>query len=89
MTITKTHGSFDLGNIIGVLPTCEWVLHGGCRYLDRLIQNYRHRVGVLREALGKSSIRVTTIPDGGYFMWCRLPPGMNASSLLPFAKKVC
>jgi DNA-binding transcriptional MocR family regulator len=60
--------------------------------LDQLVETlratYRQRRGVLLDALGRhlpegcSWMR----PGGGFFVWMRLPPGVDTTALLPIAE---
>jgi 2-aminoadipate transaminase len=49
---------------------------------------YRHKRDVMLDAIarefpaGASALR----PQGGFFVWCRLPEGMSATALLPLAE---
>jgi 2-aminoadipate transaminase len=57
-------------------------------HIEELITLYRHKRDVMLEAIGRefpaevSSLR----PEGGFFVWCKLPTGMRATELLPLAE---
>ena len=65
------------------------VMKGG--FLDRHIPTiralYKAQRDAMLEALAKDMPSVVTwnTPDGGMFLWARLPEGMNAQELLPVA----
>jgi len=59
------------------------------RYLEGLIATYRSRAEVLVAALQRhlpSSITFRP-PEGGYFVWLRLPPDQDSSRLLTAARR--
>jgi 2-aminoadipate transaminase len=57
-------------------------------HIQELISLYRHKRDVMLEAIGREfPTEVTTIrPEGGFFIWCRLPAGMSATTLLKAAE---
>lgn len=59
------------------------------QYLDHLIAVYRRRAGALVEALRRHLPDSVSFhpPEGGYFVWLRLPPGMDSYRLLNAARK--
>jgi 2-aminoadipate transaminase len=57
-------------------------------HIQDLIALYRHKRDVMLEAIGREfPAEVATIrPEGGFFIWCRLPAGMSATALLKAAE---
>jgi 2-aminoadipate transaminase len=57
------------------------------RHIEKLISSYRVRRNVMIEALRNSFEDGTTWtePEGGLFLWVKLPSGISASELLPKA----
>jgi 2-aminoadipate transaminase len=57
-------------------------------HIQELIALYRHKRDVMLEAIarefppGVQALR----PAGGFYIWCRLPPGMSATALLAQAE---
>jgi len=53
------------------------------RHLERVRGEYRRRRDAMVEALKEHCPKVEfTVPEGGYFIWCRLPRGIAARKLL-------
>jgi 2-aminoadipate transaminase len=56
-------------------------------HIAELVQAYRHKRNVMLDAIKRelpTEVRYIH-PEGGFFVWCRLPDGMRASALLPVA----
>jgi 2-aminoadipate transaminase len=53
------------------------------RHLPKIIADYKHRAGVMMEAIRRHFPREVTWvePEGGMFVWCTLPKGLKASEL--------
>ena len=57
-------------------------------HIQELIALYRRKRDVMLAAIrrefpaGVAALR----PEGGFFIWCKLPPGMSATALLPLAE---
>lgn len=60
---------------LGLLPT----------YLDGLRDTFRVRAAALCEALATLPDVEFVAPQGGYFVWLKLPAGVSATQLLPIA----
>ena len=62
---------------------------GGQReWLERLTSDYAAASGALVDALRAEGVfEVEAPPDGGYFMWVKLPDGVDADALLPVAEQ--
>src|ERR687887_18292 len=58
-------------------------------HIQELIALYRHKRNVMLEAIAREfPTQVTTLrPEGGFFIWCRLPAGMSAAALLKAAEE--
>jgi len=58
-------------------------------HIQELIALYRHKRDVMLGAIAREfPAGVTTLqPKGGFFIWCRLPPGMSAAALLKAAEQ--
>jgi len=58
-------------------------------HIQELIALYRHKRDVMLDAIAREfPTEVTTLrPDGGFFIWCRLPAGMSATVLLKAAEE--
>jgi 2-aminoadipate transaminase len=58
------------------------------RHIQELIALYRHKRDVMLHAIAHEfPPEVTTLrPEGGFFIWCRLPVGMSATTLLKEAE---
>ena len=58
-------------------------------HIQELIALYRHKRDMMLEAIAREfPAGVTTLqPKGGFFIWCRLPPGMSAAALLKAAEQ--
>jgi 2-aminoadipate transaminase len=57
------------------------------RHIPNIIRDYKHRAGVMMEAIRRHfppSVEYLE-PEGGMFVWCRLPRGMRASELFKAA----
>ena len=52
-------------------------------HIEELIALYHHKRDVMLEAIGREfpADVVTLRPEGGFFVWCRLPQGMSAAAL--------
>ncbi len=53
-------------------------------HIARLREHYRQKCDLMLEAISRefpAEVRVDR-PDGGFFVWCRLPQGMGATALL-------
>ena len=52
-------------------------------HIEELIALYRHKRDVMLDAIGREfpADVVTLRPEGGFFIWCRLPRGMSAGAL--------
>jgi 2-aminoadipate transaminase len=57
-------------------------------HIQELITLYRHKRDVMLAAIAREfPASVTTLrPEGGFFVWCKLPPGMSATALAPLAE---
>jgi 2-aminoadipate transaminase len=57
-------------------------------HIQELIALYRHKRDIMLDAIAREfPAGVTALrPEGGFFIWCRLPPGTSASALLPLAE---
>lgn len=57
-------------------------------HIEKLITLYRRKRDVMLAAIAREfPADVTALrPGGGFFVWCRLPPGMSAQALLPLAE---
>jgi len=63
------------------LATCDW--RGQIKAFRELYRERRDAmVGALAEHLPDAS---WTVPDGGFYTWVRLPPGLDAKAMLPRA----
>jgi 2-aminoadipate transaminase len=53
-------------------------------HIQELIALYRHKRDVMLDAIEREFLPgVTTLrPEGGFFIWCKLPAGMSATALL-------
>jgi 2-aminoadipate transaminase len=58
-------------------------------HIQELIALYRHKRDVMLAAIGREfpAEVVTVRPEGGFFVWCRLPDGMSATKLLAAAEE--
>jgi len=57
------------------------------RHINKLIEVYRARLAIMDSSLRKNLPELTySIPHGGYFLWVRLPEGMDTSELRTKAK---
>lgn len=56
-------------------------------HIAELSAHYRHKCAVMLDAIAEDfPADVTTIvPEGGFFIWCKLPGDMRASTLMPLA----
>ncbi|MGV0104118.1 Aminotransferase [Nostoc sp. DSM 114160] len=54
------------------------------RHIQELIACYKHKCNLLLEAIAHEfpSDVVALRPDGGFFVWCKLPPDISAKALL-------
>ena len=57
-------------------------------HIQELIALYRHKRDVMLDAIAREfPAGVTALrPEGGFFIWCKLPHGMSARALLPLAE---
>jgi 2-aminoadipate transaminase len=57
-------------------------------HIQELIALYRHKCNVMLDAISREFPTGVTIqrPAGGFFIWCKLPPGISASALLKSAE---
>ncbi len=57
------------------------------RHIERLVAHYRQKRDTMIDAIKRSfPIDVTVqTPEGGFFVWCKLPPDMRALKLAPIA----
>jgi 2-aminoadipate transaminase len=57
-------------------------------HIQDLIALYRRKCGVMLDAIAREfPTGVTAVrPQGGFFVWCKLPPGMSARALLTRAE---
>lgn len=57
-------------------------------HIEQLIDLYRHKCNVMLNAIAREfpSDVVALRPDGGFFVWCKLPPDISATKLLPVAE---
>ncbi len=57
-------------------------------HIQRLVALYRHKRDVMLDAIGREfpAEVVALRPEGGFYVWCKLPPGMSATALLPLAE---
>ena len=58
-------------------------------HIQELIALYRHKRDVMLDAIGREfpAEVVTRRPEGGFFVWCRLPGDMSAEALLARAEQ--
>jgi 2-aminoadipate transaminase len=56
-------------------------------HIEELRALYRHKCQVMLDAIARDfPADVETIaPEGGFFIWCKLPTDLNATALLPLA----
>jgi 2-aminoadipate transaminase len=57
-------------------------------HIEELIALYRHNCNVMLEAIAREFPAEVALlrPEGGFFVWCKLPAGMRATALLPLAE---
>jgi 2-aminoadipate transaminase len=57
-------------------------------HIQELIALYRHKRDVMLDAIAYEFTNGVTAlrPEGGFFVWCKLPHGMSATKLLPQAE---
>jgi 2-aminoadipate transaminase len=58
------------------------------RHIDSLNAHYRHKRDAMLAAIAREfpdDVQVTR-PSGGFFVWCKLPPDISATRLLPYAR---
>jgi len=57
-------------------------------HIAELIALYRHKRDVMLDAIAREFAPGVEVlrPAGGFFLWCKLPPGMSAKALLPLAE---
>jgi 2-aminoadipate transaminase len=57
-------------------------------HIAELIALYRHKCNVMLEAIAREfPAEVSALrPQGGFFVWCKLPADMRATALLPLAE---
>src|SRR5829696_5584237 len=53
-------------------------------HIEELIALYRHKRDVMLDAIAREfpAEVVTLKPEGGFFVWCKLPAGMSATTLM-------
>ncbi|MEH2337537.1 aminotransferase-like domain-containing protein [Nostoc sp.] len=79
-------------------PVGPFVSHVVARYcatdkldnhIQQLIACYKHKCNLLLEAIAQEfpSDIVALRPDGGFFVWCKLPPDISAKALLTAANE--
>ena len=58
-------------------------------HIQELIALYRHKRDVMLDAITREfpAEVVTHKPEGGFFVWCRLPDGMSATALMAQAEQ--
>lgn len=57
-------------------------------HIKELNALYRHKRDIMLAAIARefpAGVEAQR-PDGGFFIWCKLPPGMSATKLLPLAE---
>ncbi len=77
----------DLGPYISHI-VARWSSNGRLdAHIEALRAHYRQKCGVMLDAIARDfPTDVTTLkPDGGFFIWCKLPDDMRASTLAPLA----
>ncbi|QSJ18520.1 PLP-dependent aminotransferase family protein [Nostoc sp. UHCC 0702] len=79
-------------------PVGPFVSHVVARYcatgkldghIQKLIANYQHKCDLLLDAIAREfpSDVIALRPDGGFFVWCKLPPDISAKTLLTAASE--
>ena len=87
LTIAKQAADLH-SSTIDQAATALWLAHVDLdAHLDRLRDVYRERRDALLELLPETLPEGSTFnrPDGGMFVWARLPDGLDATALLPAA----
>lgn len=58
-------------------------------HIQQLIAHYRHKRDVMLAAIAREFPAETVVlhPEGGFFVWCRLPQGIRAEALLQLAER--
>jgi 2-aminoadipate transaminase len=56
-------------------------------HIQKIIQVYRHQRDTLLGSLARHVPGTVETPDGGWFLWLRLPDGVDADRLLPLAER--
>jgi 2-aminoadipate transaminase len=57
-------------------------------HIDELRARYREKCDLMLAAIAREIPDATTVrPDGGFFVWLRLPPGISATALVPVAAR--
>ncbi len=53
-------------------------------HVPRLVERYRHKCNLMLETIAREFPQdvVALKPDGGFFVWCQLPPSLSATALL-------
>lgn len=76
-------------NIFGSHVAAEWISANLENHVDQLRQIYRIRRDLMLDALERHMPEGTrwTRPDGGFFIWVTLPPGIDTTRMLPQAKE--
>jgi 2-aminoadipate transaminase len=71
-------------NIFGAHVAAEWLPEHLLSHVDRLQGVYRRRRDIMLEALDRHMPPGTTWtrPDGGFFVWVTLPPGIDTKRML-------
>ena len=57
-------------------------------HIAKLVALYRHKRDVMLDAIAREfpADVVALRPEGGFFVWCHLPPDISATALLPLAE---
>jgi 2-aminoadipate transaminase len=87
LTIAKQAADLH-SSTIDQAATARWLAHVDLdAHLERLRDVYRERRDAMLEALPSTLPEGSTFnrPDGGMFLWVRLPEGQDATALLPRA----
>lgn len=58
-------------------------------HIQELIASYRRKRDVMLAAIAREFPADVSLvkPEGGFFIWCQLPPDMSATALLPLAEE--
>lgn len=92
LTLAKQHVDLHTST------TTQWMMTEFCRQglLDTHLQKVRHQYRIQRDTMVSALTKYAppeltwSVPEGGFYLWCELPPGMKATTLLTKAaeKKV-